>query len=174
MIYKIRVILNTEDDVFRDIEIKSNQTLGKLHEAIKSAFCLQAEELASFYKSDNNWNQGDEIPLEDMTDDGSGETMYDIYVKEVLPNLKSKILYVYDFMIMWSFYVEVLEITDKDLKLNYPLTVFRFGNVPLKAPNKNFSNSTDLLLDEDEDDLLLGDDDLSDLNFEELENFEDD
>ncbi len=171
MIYKIRVILNTEEDVFRDIEIRANQTLGKLHEAIKSAFSLQGEEMASFYKSDDNWSQGEEISLEDMTDDGSGETMYDLYVKEVLPNAGNKLLYVYDFMIMWSFYVDVLEISDKNLTLNYPLTTYRFGKVPLKAPNKDFSSPSDFLLD-DEEELLLADEDLDDMDFEELDNYD--
>ncbi len=153
MIYKIRVILDSQDDIFRDIEIKANQTLGKLHEAIKSAFSLQGDEMASFYYSDSQWEQGEEIPLEDMTDDGSGETMYDLYVKEALKNEKDRLLYVYDFLNMWTFYVEVLEIIDKKPTLNYPLTVFRFGKMPLKVPSKKANNIDTLMsMDEDEED----------------------
>ncbi len=153
MIYKIRVILNIEDDVFRDIEIKANQTLGKLHEAIKSAFSLQGEEMASFYKVDEEWNQEEEIPLEDMTDDGSGETMYDIFVKEVMKKPEDKLLYVYDFLSMWTFYVEVLEINENAVTKKYPQTVFRFGKMPLKMPSQPKMKSEPISInDEDEDD----------------------
>ncbi len=139
MIYKIRVILETEDDVFRDIEIKDLQTLWNLHEGIKSAFSLQGDELASFYKSDGNWNQGQEFPLEDMSEDGDGETMSDIYIKEAFAKVGDRMLFVYDFMKMWSFYVELLEIIDRKAIGNYPLTVYRFGKMPLKAPDKKFN-----------------------------------
>ncbi len=164
MIYKIRVILDAQEDIFRDIEIKANQTLGKLHEGIKSAFSLQGDEMASFYYSDKDWNQGEEIPLEDMTDDGSGETMYDLFTKEVLKSKNDRILYVYDFLNMWTFFVEVLEINDKKPTLNYPLTVFRFGKMPLKVPSKKAQNIDTLMhFDEDnEDDPSMFDDEMLD------------
>lgn len=144
MIYKIRVILETDDDVFRDIEIKDTQTLWNLYEGIKSAFSLLGDELASFYKSDANWNQGKEIPLEDMSDEGDGETMSDVYIKEVFGKIGDRMLFVYDFMKMWSFYVELLEIIDKKAIGNYPLTVYRFGKMPLKAPDKKFASPADI------------------------------
>ncbi|MDR2122907.1 MAG: plasmid pRiA4b ORF-3 family protein [Flavobacteriaceae bacterium] len=139
MIFKIRVILETEDNVFRDIEIKDMQTLWNLHEGIKSAFSLEGDELASFYKSDNNWTQGKEISLEDMSENGDAETMSDVYIKEAFTKVGDKMLFVYDFMKMWSFYVELLEIIDKKAIGNYPLTVYRFGKMPLKAPDKKFN-----------------------------------
>ncbi len=169
MIYKIRVILETEDDVFRDIEIKDLQTLWNLHEGIKSAFSLQGDELASFYKSDNNWTQGEEIPLEDMSDDGDGETMSDVYIKEAFSKVGDKMLFVYDFMKMWSFYVELLEIIDRKAIGNYPLTTYRFGKMPLKAPDKKFNAPSNI------DDFGEMDDDM-DLNIkfeEDTESYDD-
>jgi hypothetical protein len=53
MVYKIRVILDAKDTIFRDIEIKDKQTLWNLHLGIKSAFSLPGEELSSFYFSDD-------------------------------------------------------------------------------------------------------------------------
>lgn len=168
MIYKIRVILETEDDVFRDIEIKELQTLWNLYEGIKSAFSLQGDELASFYKSDGNWNQGQEVPLEDMSDEGDGETMSDVYIKEAFSKVGDRMLFVYDFMKMWSFYVELLDIVDKKAIGNYPLTVYRFGKMPLKAPDKKFSLSPDI------DDFGGVDDVDLDIKFEdETETFDD-
>ena len=48
MVYKIRIILDTKDDIFRDIEIKDKQTLWNLHLGIKSAFTLMGEDLSLF------------------------------------------------------------------------------------------------------------------------------
>ena len=82
MVYKIRVILDAKETIFRDIEIKDKQTLWNLHLGIKSAFSLPGEELSSFYFSDDEWNEGRAVPLEDMSDDGDGEIMSDIYLNE--------------------------------------------------------------------------------------------
>jgi len=154
VIYKIRVILDTKDDVFRDIEVRDKQTLFTLYKGIMSAFSLQGEELASFYESDSEWNQGREIPLEEMSEDGGEETMADFYIHEAFSEIGSRMIFLYDYMEMWSFFVELISIEDKPAVLNYPLTVYRFGTVPLKAPKK----SMDMLL-EDDDDLLSVDDD---------------
>ena len=47
MIYRIRVILDVRDDVFRDIEIQGSDTLEDLHEAIVRSFDLDGREMAS-------------------------------------------------------------------------------------------------------------------------------
>lgn len=154
MIYKIRVILDTKDDVFRDIEIRDKQTLFTLYKGIMSAFSLQGEELASFYESDKEWGQGREIPLEDMDDENSDETMADFFIHEAFPQLGSRMIFVYDYMEMWTFFVELMEIEEKKAVLNYPLTVYRYGIVPLKAPKK----SMDVINLDDDDDLMADDD----------------
>lgn len=144
MIYKVRVILdtNSKEQIFRDIEIKDKQTLWNLHLGIKSAFSLQGDELSSFYYADEDWSEGVAIPLEDMTDDGDGETMSDVYLNEGFPKVGSKMHFKYGLLDLWEFFCELLEISDEKPAVNYPITVFRFGNVPLKAPNKSGNTST--------------------------------
>lgn len=162
MIYKIRVILDTKDDVFRDIEIRDKQTLFTLYKGIMSAFSLPGEELASFYESDGEWNQGREIPLESMDEDQADETMADFYIQEAFPKVGSRMIFVYDYMEMWTFFVEVMAIEDKKAVLNYPLTVYRYGIVPLKAPKK----SLDVISLEEDEEILVTDDDSA---FDELD-----
>lgn len=142
MIYKVRVILDAKEQIFRDIEIKEKQTLWNLHLGIKSAFSLQGDELSSFYYSDDNWSEGEAIPLEDMSDNGDGETMSDVYLSEAFPTIGSKMHFKYGLLDLWEFFCELLEITEETSSVNYPITVFRFGNVPLKAPGKNGSTIT--------------------------------
>ncbi|WP_276681637.1 IS1096 element passenger TnpR family protein [Empedobacter brevis] len=163
MIYKIRVFLDAKEDVFRDIEIKEKQTLFTLYKGIISAFSLQGEELASFYELDEDGNQTKEIPLEDMSDDGTDETMADFYIKEAFTNQGDRMAFVYDFMEMWTFVAELVAVEDKPAVLNYPLTVYRFGSMPLKAPKK------DLLVDlDDEDEIDFAEDaELNDLQIDE-------
>ena len=58
MIYRFRVILDndTEDDIFRDIEIYKTNSLEEFHETIINSFGFINNEMASFYISDNEWN----------------------------------------------------------------------------------------------------------------------
>ena len=62
-IVKLRVILDVEADVFRDVEIARDATLLALHEAILAAFGWAGDEMASFYRSNESWERGAEIPL---------------------------------------------------------------------------------------------------------------
>ncbi|MBW7870366.1 MAG: hypothetical protein H3C39_04815 [Flavobacteriia bacterium] len=165
MIYKIRVILDTKEDVFRDIEVRDKQTLFSLYKGIVSAFSLQGEELASFYESNKDWDQGREIPLEDMGDTGNDETMADFQISEILPKVGDRMIFVYDYMEMWTFYVEVIAIEDKKAVFNYPLTVYRFGSMPLKAPKRNQD-----ILDLEEDEIIDSEDDAeAETSFDDLE-----
>ncbi|HCR76082.1 MAG TPA: hypothetical protein DIW37_06720, partial [Chryseobacterium sp.] len=42
----------------------------------------------------------------------------------------------------WEFFCELVEVIDETKGVNYPITVYRFGNVPLKAPSKNGSGGS--------------------------------
>ena len=69
-IVKLRVILDVEEDVFRDLEIEMDAPLMHLHLATLDAFNWNdAHEMASFYKSNDAWDKGDEFPLMAMSPD---------------------------------------------------------------------------------------------------------
>ena len=63
MIYRFRVILDTKEDILRDIEIEATASLEDFHYAIAQAFGFGGQEMASFYRTNENWDQGEEIPL---------------------------------------------------------------------------------------------------------------
>jgi hypothetical protein len=77
MIYRFRVILDndTEEDVFRDLEIRETDNLEDLHNIITQSFGFDGTEMASFYISNEAWEQGEEISLFDLSDDGSARLM---------------------------------------------------------------------------------------------------
>lgn len=142
MVYKIRVILDAKEDIFRDIEVKGKQTLWNLHLGIKSAFSLQGDELSTFNLLEEDGTIVKSVPLEDMSDDGDGEIMSDVYIDEAFENKGDKAQFQYGLLDLWEFFCELIEIIDETKGVNYPITVYRFGNVPLKAPSKNGSGGS--------------------------------
>lgn len=177
MVYKIRIILDTNDDIFRDIEIKDKQTLWNLHLGIKSAFSLQGDELSAFNVLENDGTIIKSVPLEDMSDDGDGEIMSDVYINEAFQKIGDKGQFQYGLLDLWEFFCELVEISDEKPAVNYPITVYRFGNVPLKAPGKSGSSGKNkkpvLPLLDDEDGFAFDDFENSDFSDEDDENFDD-
>lgn len=135
MVYKIRIILDTKEDIFRDVEIKGKQTLWNLHNGIKSAFSLRGDELSTFNLLEADGTIIKAVPLEDMSDDGDGEIMSDIYISEAFEN-NGRAQFQYGFLDLWEFFCELVETKEEKNGVNYPITMYRFGNVPLKAPGK--------------------------------------
>lgn len=135
--YKIRVILDTEEDVIRTLLIDRSVNLESLHQTIAKSFGFDGQEMASFYRTDHEWNQGEEIPLFNMSEAGEGISMQNCFIRKTLPTVDDKLIYVYDFFSMWTFYVEVLDITEKsDIEL--PKTILSVGETPEEAPEKEF------------------------------------
>lgn len=144
MAYKFRVILDVEDDVFRDIIVNETITLEDLHFTIAKSFGFKGQEMASFYRTDNDWNQGEEIPLIDMSEDGNALSMDTCITSDILRKKGDKLIYVYNFFEMWTIFVELSEILNQNNE-NLPVLALSFGNVPDEAPEKKFigENSID-------------------------------
>jgi hypothetical protein len=176
MVYKFRVILDAEEDIFRDIAIRSDDTLEDLHNAIFNAFGFDGMEVASFYTCDETWNQEDEIAMFDTGDvPGEQRTMSDYALSDILDEAHTKIIYVYDFINMWTFLVELAAIEEPVAGGTYPETLFSHGIMPAEAGEKNFEAdmNDDIYgefeddLDEDDLDMFSGDDSFEDYGFEE-------
>ncbi|HPW97871.1 MAG TPA: hypothetical protein PK218_04870 [Flavobacterium sp.] len=176
MIYKFRAILDAEDDVFRDIAIHQEDTLEDLHNAIVNAFGFDGMEVASFYTCDDTWNQEDEIPMFDSGDVlGEQKTMADYTLNDVLNLEQTKIIYVYDFINMWTFLVELAAVEEPVIGETYPALLFSHGELPAEAIEKQFEaeNQDDYYsefeddIDEDDLDAFGSDDSFEDYGFEE-------
>ncbi|PKP10073.1 MAG: hypothetical protein CVU08_13935 [Bacteroidetes bacterium HGW-Bacteroidetes-3] len=138
MAYKIRVLLDVEKDVIRDILVNETINLEDLHYIIAKSFGFQGLEMASFYRTNEDWEQGEEIPLFDMSDDGTALCMRNCLLKDVLKNEGNNLIYVYDFLSMWTFFVELSKITDTKEK-DLPKIMLSIGTKPDKAPEKEFT-----------------------------------
>lgn len=139
MIYKIRIILDADDDIFRDLEIESHNSLEDFHNAITQAFGFLGNEMASFYTCDEEWKQDEEIALFDMSESGSNvRLMNETFIEDIMTEKSPKLIYVYDFMNMWTFFVELADIEEKEDGRAYPNVLFSFGELPETPPEKKF------------------------------------
>lgn len=182
-IYKFRIIIDTQEDVFRDIEIATESTFLDLHSAILRAFNWEGGEMASFYMSNENWDKGQEIPLLMMNEDEDVLCMSNGILNKFLSRPDEKIIYVYDFLRMWCFYIELLEIKKAIPETLYPKISMIYGDAPtheskemdlfdgfdieFDEPSKNDLTGDpeldEFLMDDDEDDNQPGFESLDDL-----------
>ena len=167
MIYRFRVILDndTEDDIFRDLEIRETDSLEDLHNIITQSFGFDGSEMASFYVSNDQWDQGEEISLFDLSEDMSARLMNETTINDVVHEAQTKLIYVYDFLSMWTFYVELAEIVEEAETTDYPNLMFVHGQIPDTAPDRLFEAESEDDFNEFEDDFDV--DDYNSLDFDE-------
>lgn len=164
MILTLRILIDTEEkkDCYIDVDIDSTTPLTQLHDAIIKGFSFSGTEIAAFYKSDNDWNKGEEYPQIDM--EGNGKSM-DTSIGDVISKKGDKLLYIYDFLRMWIFMAEI--INTKEGSLDQPKQLLIVGTAPAEdskpydfsheaAPSQG-GNEWD-----DDDDDLYGDSDMMD------------
>ncbi|MFV8281591.1 IS1096 element passenger TnpR family protein [Christiangramia marina] len=169
MIYRFRVILDAKEDVFRDIEMLHDSTLEDLHNTIVQSFGFDGTEMASFYISDEEWNQGEEIHQFDMSgNDTSIKLMNETTLDSVLSEKETKLIYVYDFLKMWTFFVELAQIAEAEEGTDYPNLMYVHGQIPDDAPEKEFTGENeDGSPDDDGFDDSYGTDGYDDFEFDE-------
>ncbi len=128
-VFHFRILLDQSDEVFRDILIRPDSSFQDLHDAIIKAFSFSGMEMASFYLSNDEWDKGQEISLMDF---GAEDTrvMSDIPLKELLSSEGDKLLYLYDFMRMWIFFVELISLDEENSDIIYPLVALSVGDAP--------------------------------------------
>lgn len=168
MIYRFRVILDndTEDDIFRDIEIRENDTLEDFHNTITQSFGFDGSEMASFYVSNDEWEQGEEISLFDISDEANARLMNETSLNDVVHEAQTRLIYIYDFFSMWTFLVELAEIVEEAEGTDYPNLMFVHGQIPDEAPERSFeADDLDEFNDEFDDNYDI--DDYESLDFDE-------
>ena len=170
-IYKFRVLLesNSEEPIFRDIEIKSTQNFDDLHEIIVAAYGFDNTQMASFYISDEQWNKGQEIALFDMSDGSEPtRTMGETKLNHVISKEQRNLVYIYDFLSMWTFIIELAEIAEPETGFIYPNLMFAEGEVPLEPIDPEFvSEAKDGSLED-----VYGDDEFGEDQFGSIDDYE--
>lgn len=92
---------------------------------------------------------------------------------KVLDKDHTKMIYVYDFFNMWTFYIELADITKADETQTYPNLLFVHGQLPDSPPDKQFEAEAQPKKKEAWEEMLDFDDELNDGNdFENLDDFD--
>lgn len=178
--YKFRVLIDTdkEEDIFRDIQISSSADFEVFYQTIINAFDFAGDQLASFYVSNDNWDKGHEIALMDM---GMGNNLDSPFLMKETPigtissKQGDKLILVYDFLRMWCFLVELIEISE--IRTDQPEVTLSIGIAPDENSKEMDFDATmgmgpDPDLGNDIDDIFsdFGDDDG---DFDSFENIDD-
>src|SRR5438094_247184 len=117
MVYRFKLTFEDQEDVYREIDIRSTQTFEDLHNAIQVAIGFDNSKEASFFISDDYWRKGEEISLKSQ----SGiRSMVKSKIAGFIEDPHQKILYYFDPEVQWGFYIELLKIIKEDEKVNYP------------------------------------------------------
>ncbi|MEZ4721884.1 MAG: hypothetical protein R2813_08430 [Flavobacteriales bacterium] len=161
-----RVVLDHDKDVFRDIEISTDDTFLSLHDMIQEAFGFDNSQMASFYVSNEDWEKGQEITLMSVQDpEESGQPIWlmdEIKLNNIIFELGQKLIYVFDFMLMWCFYIDVIKVTDVEENVILPRITQSYGDAP-----DQYSKSGEISFDSNEIEPEI-EDDTSEDELEEL------
>jgi len=126
-IYRFKVTFEDNEDVYREIEIKSTQNFEDFHNVIIQSVGFDNMHDASFFTSDDYWRKGDELrlkPLEGM------RQMNKCKIALLIDDPHQKFVYVYDPKSHWTFLVELLKIVPDDAKATYPKCAKSVGEAP--------------------------------------------
>ena len=140
-VYRFRVSLEDNEDIFRDVDIKAAQSFDDFHRIIQEAFKFDAKHAASFFVSDDYWRKNQEITLrkEDLPLDEDEirknvepkKLMKDVRIARYIEQPHQRFVYVFDPVAQWTFLIEMLKIAEENPRLDYPVVV-RSGGVPPK------------------------------------------
>lgn len=130
---RFRVYWEDDDQIYRDIEIRSNQTFLEFHKAILAAYEFDGKHTASFYESNDRWQRNREINSEVLVNkkDAPALSMMRTPVSALVSKPDQKFVYQYDPAKQWTFLVELIGvIKDEDQKRTYPFISRKEGLGP--------------------------------------------
>ena len=139
-IYRFRVTFEDNEEVYREIEIKSTQNFEDFHNVIVQSIGFDNLHNASFYISDDYWRKGDEITLRQVDEDDNDDRkrknlapkkqMNKCKMASLIDDPHQKFVYIYDLKTGWTFLVELIKIQLDDAKGTYPKSVKSVGEAP--------------------------------------------
>jgi hypothetical protein len=122
-VLKFRVSLEEDEAVYRDIAIIHKQRFDQLHYAILKSWEFDNKHAATFFRSNDNWQQGREITFEvyDKPYVAPPLLMSETTIGSEVKETNQKFIYQYDFEKKWTFLIELIGIEkDENIRLDYP------------------------------------------------------
>ncbi len=160
MINLFRIVSDKDPNFFRDVVTEGSDTFLELHQVLQENMGYDANQLASFFITNELWEKEHEIAL----------TMDQVTLDEYLTEINQRMIYVFDFFAERAFYMELIEMEDQTSSKDTPFVAQEGGDPPPQLAFDLMADdsapSRDGLEDEDEDPQTLRLDDLDPDMFE--------
>ena len=128
-IYRFRAILEDHEDVYRDIDVRPEQTCEQFAIVLKNAFGLKEHLHCAFYNSDDYFRKGTEIEFFIL--DKKGKAFPTEICDEVSAPHQKFLIIVDDVLSTFILHIELFKIhKEENKKLSYPVIVKSIGNMP--------------------------------------------
>lgn len=125
-LYRFKIALDADRDIWRRIELRGDQTLHDLHDAIQEAFGWDDDHLYAFFLSGKAWDNATmyESPY---AREGRNAAAYRLEQLPLAP--KRKLLYIFDFGDSWEHTITLEAISPGAVEpdTNYPRIAERHG-----------------------------------------------
>jgi hypothetical protein len=138
-ILRFRIYFEEDESVYRDVSIRHTQSFLDLHQAILRAYEFDNKHKATFYRSNDHWQRGREISLEQYDKEYKAPPllMNDTTIGSEIKSPNQKFIYQYDFNKNWTFLVELINVSkEENPKISYPSTVRAEGIAPSQYGTK--------------------------------------
>lgn len=135
-LFRFRVYWEEDDQVYRDIEIRTTQTLFQFHEAILKAFEFDGKHPATFYESNDRGERFRRFDSDVLVNkkDAIALSMIKAPLSALVSLPNQKFIYIYNMpKKQWAFLVEMIGVSkDEDIKKNYPICSRKEGIAPIQ------------------------------------------
>lgn len=150
-VLRFRVAWEEDDQVYRDIELRTGQSFLDFHQCILKAFEFDGKHSASFFESNDRWQRNREINSEVLVNkkDAPALSMTKTPVSALVTVPDQKFMYLYDPKKEWTFLVELIGV-DKEAVTDrsYPFILRKEGLPPAQYGVRGVSG--DMLMEIEE------------------------
>jgi hypothetical protein len=139
-ILKFRIYFEEDDSVYRDIEIRHRQTFLDLYTVVLKAFEFDSKHAATFYRSNDNWQRGREITLEQYPKQYKVPPLFmkDTTIGSEIREPNQKFVFEYDFIKHWLFLVALIGVSkEANPRITYPVVTRAEGIAPSQYGTKS-------------------------------------
>ena len=130
----VRVTLQGEPTIYREIEVESRKTLSDLAEAIVHAFGFEFDHAFGFYSTltgrDVMRSQPKYELFADMGEETAAKSVRKTHVADAFPGVGHAMLFMFDYGDDWRFVVAVIGMGQKAPKARYPKVLKKVGRAP--------------------------------------------
>jgi hypothetical protein len=130
----VRVALQDEPSIYREIEVESRKSLSDLAEAIVHAFGFEFDHAFGFYSKltgrDVMRSQPKYELFADMGEQTTAKSVRRTPMADAFPDVGHTMLFMFDYGDDWRFVVEVIGLSQRVGKTRYPKVLKKVGEAP--------------------------------------------